>query len=211
LIFRRLVATMAGGKGKLLAGRNVTLARRTKETDIEVSLDPDARGEGSGISTGVGFFDHLLTAFSFHGGIGLYVKATGDLAIDAHHVVEDSGLLMGDALAQVLSKGPVRRFGHAVIPMDEALSEVSVDVSGRPYLAYRAVFPQPRVGDFDLSLLREFLMALSSRARMGLHAETRYGENSHHMAEALFKALGKAVSAAYRPADGTLSTKGSIG
>jgi len=179
--------------------------------DIAVTLDPDAGGDGSGISTGVGFFDHMLTAFSFHGGIGLSVSASGDLSVDAHHVVEDTGLLMGDALAQVLAKGPVRRFGHAVIPMDEALSEVSVDVSGRPFLAYRAVFPQPRVGDFDLSLLREFLMAFSSRARIGLHVETRYGENSHHMAEALFKAMGKAVGSAYEPADGTLSTKGSIG
>jgi imidazoleglycerol-phosphate dehydratase len=187
------------------------LTRRTKETDITVGMDPDTRGEGSGISTGVGFFDHLLTAFSFHGGIGLSVMASGDLSIDAHHVVEDTGLLMGDAFLQVLSNGPVRRFGHAVIPMDEALSEVSVDVSGRPFLGYRAVFPQPKVGNFDLSLLREFLMAFSSRARISLHAETRYGENSHHMAEALFKALGKAVSSAYRPADATLSTKGSIG
>jgi imidazoleglycerol-phosphate dehydratase len=198
-------------RGKLLAGRTTALTRRTKETDISVTLNPDSYAEGGVISTGVGFFDHILTAFSFHGGMSLAVKASGDLQVDAHHVVEDTGLVVGDALAQILAKGPVRRFGHAVIPMDEALSEVSVDVSGRPCLVYRASFPQPKVGDFDLCLLREFLMAFSSRARISLHAETRYGENSHHMAEALFKALGKAVASAYIPADGTLSTKGSIG
>lgn len=194
-----------------MAGRTATLARRTKETDISVTLDPDSYGEGGVIRTGVGFFDHMLTAFSFHGGMGLSVQASGDLEVDAHHVVEDTGLLVGDALSQILAKGPVRRFGHAVIPMDEALSEVSVDVSGRPCLVFRAAFPQPTAGDFDLCLLREFLTALSSRARIGLHAEIRYGDNSHHMAESLFKALGKAVSAAFEPADGELSTKGSIG
>jgi len=198
-------------RGTALAGRIVALTRKTKETDISLTLDPDSRGEGGGIGTGVGFFDHLLTAFSFHGGMTLSLKATGDLDVDAHHVVEDTGLLLGDAFSQILAKGPVRRFAHAVIPMDEALSEVSVDVSGLPCLAYRTVFPQPRVGDFDLSLLKEFLMAFSSRARISLHAETRYGENSHHMAESLFKALGKAVAAAYGQAEDTLSTKGSLG
>ncbi len=196
-----------------MTSRKVQRTRTTKETDIEVVLDPDGPLSG-GITTGVPFFDHLLTSMAFHGPLGLTVSARGDIDVDPHHLVEDTGLVLGQAFSAVLEKtGAVARFGHAVIPMDEALAEATVDVCGRPTLSWLASFPQPRAGTFDLSLLREFLGGLASEARISLHLEVRRGENSHHMAEASFKALGRALHAAYLPA-GTgsgMSTKGRIG
>ncbi len=192
--------------------RKHSLKRETKETNISLTVSLD-EAEPVAIDTGVPFFDHLLTAMSFHGGFSLSLKATGDLSVDAHHLVEDSGLVLGDALLALTAAEPgITRFGHAVIPMDEALSEVSVDVCGRPACVYRAEFPQPLVGAFDTSLLREFLLALAQRAKISLHAAVREGENSHHMAECLFKALGKALAAAYAPGHGraSVSTKGTI-
>jgi imidazoleglycerol-phosphate dehydratase len=192
--------------------RKHSLKRETKETNISLTVSLD-EAEPVAIDTGVPFFDHLLTAMSFHGGFSLSLKATGDLSVDAHHLVEDSGLVLGDAFLALTSAEPgITRFGHAVIPMDEALSEVSVDVCGRPACVYRAEFPQPLVGTFDTSLIREFLLALAQRAKISLHAAVREGENSHHMAECLFKALGKALAAAYAPGHGraSVSTKGTI-
>jgi imidazoleglycerol-phosphate dehydratase len=149
---------------------------------------------------------------AFHGAFSIRVEALGDTDVDPHHLVEDVGLVLGDTLAKLSwDTGPVKRFGHAVIPMDEALSEVTVDVSGRPSLIYQASFPQSHAGDFDLALLREFMVALSGRARISLHGTVRYGENSHHMAESLFKALGKAIGQAYTFEDKVLSTKGALG
>lgn len=180
-----------------MASRKQSHKRKTKETDILLELDPDAAGEIR-VDTGVPFLNHLLEALAFHGGFSLSVRAKGDLEVDPHHLVEDTGLALGEALAGVLEASPaLERFGHAVICMDDALSEASVDVCGRPFLVYRGQFPQPRAGDFDLALIREFLGALAGRARINLHAELRYGTNSHHMAEALFKALGKALRQAY--------------
>ncbi len=194
-----------------VASRKVQCARKTRETDITLGLDPDQALEG-GIATGLPFFDHLLTSMAFHGSFGLSVGARGDLEVDPHHLVEDTGLVLGQAFAEVLQKtGQVARFGHAVIPMDEALAEAVIDVCGRPTLSWRASFPQPLAGSFDLSLLREFLTALAAQARISLHLEVRRGENSHHMAEAAFKALGKALHAAYRPGSGEMSSKGRIG
>ncbi len=191
--------------------RSAEVRRVTRETEISAVLDLEGKGTVE-VSTGIGFFDHLLTAMAFHGRMDLTLTAKGDLHVDAHHLVEDTGLVLGEALASVFSKtGAVARFGHAVIPMDEALAEVAVDVCGRPSLSYRADFPQERVGELDLCLLREFLGGLVSQARIALHAETRAGENSHHMAEALFRALGKALSQAYQPDGGEMSTKGRIG
>jgi imidazoleglycerol-phosphate dehydratase len=142
----------------------------------------------------------------------LDLEAKGDLAVDAHHLVEDTGLVLGQAFAEIFAAaGQVARFGHAVIPMDEALSEVAVDVCGRPTLAWRAGFPQVWVGAFDTSLLKEFFSAFVSQAKISLHAETRCGENSHHMAEALFKALGCALQQAYRLVEAEMSSKGRIG
>ena len=192
--------------------RRYSLTRETKETSIALTLCLD-EAEPVEIDTGVPFFDHLLTAMSFHGGFGLSLRAKGDLSVDAHHLVEDTGLVLGDAfLALTAAEPSVKRFGHTVIPMDEALSEVSVDVCGRSACVFRAEFPQPLVGSFDTALIREFLLALAQRAKISLHAAVREGENSHHMAESLFKALGKALAEAYARAPGreSISTKGTI-
>jgi imidazoleglycerol-phosphate dehydratase len=190
--------------------RKVGVARKTKETDISVDISPDKPGLIK-IESGIPFFDHLLNAMAFHGGFSLDVQAMGDAEVDAHHVVEDVGLVLGDACRKLVSDhGHIKRFGHAVIPMDEAVAEVTLDVCGRPSLVYQAAYPQPRVGDFDLALLREFLLAVTGRAGMSLHAHIRYGENSHHMAESLFKALGKAIKQAYSSETEVLSTKGTL-
>lgn len=195
-----------------MTSRKVERTRTTKETDISVGLDPDERGAGP-IETGLPFFDHLLQAMAFHGPLGLSVSARGDIDVDPHHLVEDTGLVLGQAFTAVLAAtGSVARFGHAVIPMDEALAEAVVDVCGRPTLSWRASFPQTHAGAFDLSLLREFLTGLVAEARISLHLEVRRGENGHHMAEAAFKALGRALHAAYRAAgEAGMSTKGRIG
>jgi imidazoleglycerol-phosphate dehydratase len=193
-----------------VASRTVHITRTTRETDIDLTLDPDGTVEG-GIATGLPFLDHLLTSMSFHGRLGLAIAARGDIAVDPHHLVEDAGLVLGQALTDILEKGAVARFGHAVIPMDEALSEVALDVCGRPTLSLHAAFPQAYAGTFDLSLLREFLTALATRARISLHVECRRGENSHHMAEAAFKALGMALHEAYALSGREMSSKGRIG
>ena len=190
--------------------REVQLSRKTKETQINIGLDMDQRGDIR-INSPVPFFNHLLESMAFHGGFRLTVDAAGDTEVDPHHLIEDVGLVLGDLLYRLVNEhGGVKRFGHAVIPMDEALSEVTVDVCGRPTLSLITDFPQEWVGDFDCALVREFLQALSSRARVSLHAEVRRGENSHHMVESLFKALGKVLKQAYTQESDTLSTKGTI-
>jgi imidazoleglycerol-phosphate dehydratase len=190
--------------------RSIETSRKTKETDVTVALDLSVPGDIR-VDTGLPFFDHLLTSMAFHGGFGLSVMARGDVEVDAHHLVEDTGLVLGTALADILQRcQPVARFGHAVIPMDEALAEVAVDVCGRPTLGYRPRFPQARAGSFDLWLLREFFLALSNQARISIHVDTRGAENSHHAAEAVFKALGKALAQAYGPGR-AMSTKGGLG
>jgi imidazoleglycerol-phosphate dehydratase len=190
--------------------RRVAIDRTTRETDISVALDPDAAAEPA-VRTGVPFLDHMLSSMSFHGRFSLAVKASGDLEVDPHHLVEDVGLVIGQAFSAVLEKGAVCRFGHAVVPMDEALAEVTIDVCGRPTLVLSARFPQSHAGSFDLSLLREFFSGLASQARISLHVEVRRGENAHHMAECAFKALGRALRQAYAPDGREMSTKGRIG
>ena len=192
--------------------RKETVSRKTKETDITLTLETQGR-RGAEISSGVPFFDHMLNAMAFHGGFHLNIDASGDIDVDPHHLVEDLGLVLGEAFAAIREGGPTARFGHSVIPMDEALAEVTVDAAGRPYLVYRADYPQAMAGTFDLSLIREFLLALSTKGGMNIHAHCRYGENGHHMAEALFKALGRALGAAFTPLEEEkiLSTKGSLG
>ena len=194
--------------------REVSIERDTKETQIKLKLDPDVGGSIK-LDLELPFFEHLLTSFAFHGGFSLEISGRGDLAVDPHHLVEDVGLVLGQAFAEVLDTfGPVKRYGSMIIPMDDAV----VDVCRRPYLVYRVDYPQPYCGSFDVCLLKEFFQALANRAQINLHAAIRYGENSHHMAEALFKATGKALWQAYRPAEpsegqsGTagMSTKGSI-
>ncbi len=190
--------------------RRIETSRKTKETDITVVLDLSGPGDIR-VDTGLPFFDHLLTSMAFHGGFCLSVAARGDVEVDAHHLVEDTGLVLGNALADILQRcQPVARFGHAVIPMDEALAEVAVDVCGRPTLGYRPRFPQARAGSFDLWLLREFFLALADQARISIHVDTRGAENSHHAAEAVFKALGRALAQAYGPGR-AMSTKGGAG
>ena len=187
---------------------SVSCKRQTTETDISMSLSPDGDGAIT-IATGLPFFDHLLHSMAFHGGLGLTLQAKGDTDVDPHHLVEDTGLVLGSLLDEwARDHGPVRRFAEASIPMDEALSRVVVDVCGRSTAILRADFPQPNAGQFDIHLIREFWIALANRARISLHGIIEYGENSHHMVEALFKALGIALQQAYTPRPEVRSTKG---
>jgi len=196
---------------KRAADRIVKYSRKTGETEISIELVFAADGEIS-VDTGVPFFDHLLQAMAFHGHFGFKLRARGDIEVDEHHLVEDTGIVFGEALNRLLEKhGAVKRYAQATIPMDEALAEAVIDISGRPYLVFTGAFPQQRIGSFQAILLREFLAGLSSRGRMTIHAHLRYGRNSHHMAEALFKALGVALSQAYAPAPSAgMSTKGTL-
>ncbi len=197
-----------------MSNRKTNVARKTNETDIFIEIDPDRGGDIS-VKTSVPFLDHLLTSMAFHGNFSLTVKGEGDTEVDDHHLVEDVGLVLGQALDKIVgADAGVKRFGHSVIPMDDALSEVAIDVCGRPFLVYEPDYPQPTAGTFDMSLLREFFTGLANRAKINLHAHVRYGKNSHHMAESLFKALGKALKQAYAQADGSqaagISAKGTI-
>ena len=189
-----------------------TVKRQTKETDIAMTVDIEHAGEVS-VKTGVPFFDHILFSMAFHGRFHIDVVASGDTEVDPHHLVEDTGLVFGDCLKRYLDTGvTIGRYGHAVIPMDDALSEVTVDACGRPYLEYRAAFPQSRSGDFDMWLIREFLLGLTNKACINIHAACRYGNNSHHMAESLFKALGLALKQGFAKDPGNIrSTKGILG
>ena len=176
--------------------RRAEICRKTAETEIYLTLDLDGAAEG-GISTGVGFLDHMLTLFSRHAGFGLSVRCQGDTWVDGHHTVEDVGLALGEALKSALGdKRGIRRYGDIVLPMDEALVLCAVDLSGRPCLRYTAQIPRARVGDFDTELAREFMQALANSAGMALHIRQLDGENSHHIIEAMFKALGRALSEA---------------
>jgi len=173
--------------------RTAEMVRETKETQIRVSIDLDGTGV-THVSTGIGFFDHMLEAFGRHGGFDLTVEAKGDLHIDMHHTVEDTGIVLGQAVAKALPgfKG-VRRFGHAYIPMDETLSRCALDLSGRAYLIWKVEFPTERVGAFDTQLFKEFHQAFAMNAGACVHLETLYGDNSHHIAESGFKALARAL------------------
>ena len=192
--------------------RAAEVRRDTKETQIRVRLDVDGTG-ASDIATGVGFFDHMLDSFARHAGFDLEVETKGDLHIDMHHTVEDTGIVIGQALKDALDgfKG-IRRFGHAYIPMDETLTRCAIDLSNRPYLIWRVKFARPRVGEMDTELFKEFHHALAMHAGACVHLETLYGENSHHIAESGFKALARALRMACEPDPKTAgkapSTKG---
>jgi len=188
--------------------RNAVITRKTKETDISLSLCLEG-GEVK-ISTGIGFFDHMLTAFAFYAGFGLELAVKGDLEVDGHHTVEDTGIALGDALAQALGdKRGIKRFASAFVPMDEALCFTALDFSGRAFLVFDAEMPQSRVGAYDSCLTVEFMRALANHAGITLHQKAHYGANTHHITEALFKSLGIAMKEAVRvEGDSITSTKG---
>jgi imidazoleglycerol-phosphate dehydratase len=177
-------------------GRVGEVVRETKETTIRVRVDVDGTGQST-ISTGVGFFDHMLESFARHGGFDMVVETKGDLHIDMHHTVEDTGIVIGLALAKALDgfKG-VRRFGHAYAPMDETLTRCAVDLCNRPYLIWKVGFTRDKIGEFDTELFKEFHQALAMNLGACVHLETLYGENSHHIAESGFKALARALRVA---------------
>ena len=173
--------------------RTGEVTRETKETRIRVAVDLDGTGVSS-IATGIGFFDHMLDAFARHAGIDVTVEATGDLHIDMHHTVEDTGIVLGQAVNQALDgfKG-IKRFGAAYIPMDETLTRCALDLSNRPYLIWKVSFQRPKIGDMDTELFKEFHHAFAMNVGACVHLETLYGENSHHIAESGFKALARAL------------------
>ncbi len=191
--------------------RSAEVSRQTKETCITVKINLDKPAEAL-VDTGIGFLDHMLTAFARFAFISLYVKCNGDLNVDGHHTAEDVGIAIGDALLSALGgKEGIKRMGFARVAMDEALAEATLDLSGRPFLVFRAVFTSPMIGDMDVQLFEEFFRALSSHSLMTLHISGPYGANSHHMAEALFKAFGKALAEAVSYDErikGVMSTKG---
>lgn len=195
-----------------MANRTAEVVRETKETRIRVRIDLDGTGK-TRIATGVGFYDHMLESFGRHGGFDLDIETQGDLHIDMHHTVEDTGIVLGQAFKQACDgfKG-IRRFGTAYIPMDETLSRCAVDLSNRPYLIWKVAFARPRVGDMDTELFKEFHQAFAMNAGACVHLETLYGDNSHHIAESGFKALARALREAVELDPKTLghapSTKG---
>ncbi len=190
-----------------------TCERKTKETDISVTINLDGTGNNT-ISTGVGFFDHMLDGFARHGLFDLTVEAKGDLFVDCHHTVEDTGIVLGQAVLQAVGdKKGIKRYGHMLLPMDETLALCAIDLSGRPYLNFQAEFANDRIGDMDTEMIREFFYAVSYSAMMNIHLKILDGENSHHKAEALFKAFGKALDMATAGEPrlrGAWTTKGSL-
>ncbi|QDR81494.1 imidazoleglycerol-phosphate dehydratase HisB [Sporomusa termitida] len=191
--------------------RTAVIERVTGETAITVSLNLDGSGQAKA-ATGIGFFDHMLILLSKHGLFDLRVDARGDLEVDGHHTVEDTGIVLGQALAKALGdKAGIKRYGTAFVPMDEALAMVSLDISGRPYLVFEAVLPSERVGQFDSELTEEFLRAVCVHAGITLHVRLLAGKNTHHIIEAIFKACGRALAEATRRDEriqGVMSSKG---
>lgn len=190
-----------------------TCTRKTKETDIALTINLDGQGDNQ-IDTGIPFFDHMLDGFARHGLFDLSVKVSGDLEVDSHHTVEDTGIVLGQALQNALgTKAGIKRYGYFILPMDETLALSAIDLSGRPYLRYDADFTVPRLGTLDTEMIREFFYAVSYSGAMNLHLKILEPGNNHHMAEALFKAFGKAldmaVSAEPRIKD-VWSTKGTL-
>ncbi len=197
-----------------MSDRKTSVERNTNETQISVALNLDGEGHSS-MQTGLPFLEHMLDQIARHGMLDLIVQAKGDLEIDAHHTVEDIGITLGQAFAQAIGdKKGIYRYGHAYVPLDEALSRVVIDFSGRPGLEFRVQFPRARVGDFDVDLTHEFFQGFVNHANVTLHIDNLAGENSHHIAETIFKAFGRALRAAITRDDrmqGIIpSTKGSL-
>ena len=194
--------------------RSASVSRRTAETDVALSISLDGTGKAE-ISTGVGFLDHMLELFARHGHFDLTVKVIGDLHVDQHHTTEDTGIALGQAILKALGdKKGITRYADIHLPMDETLTRVAVDISGRPFLVFRTEFPTEKIGVFDTELVREFFQAFAINAGLTLHVETLYGENSHHIAESCFKGLGRtlrqAVAVDPREEGRVPSTKGTL-
>lgn len=194
--------------------RTASVVRNTLETQVSASLTIDGTGQ-SRLKTGLPFFEHMLDQVARHGLFDLHIEAAGDLAVDAHHTVEDVGITLGQALHKAMGdKAGLRRYGHAYVPLDEALSRVVVDLSGRPGLFYRVNFPRARINDFDVDLIEEFLRGFVNHALVTIHVDVIAGHNAHHIAETLFKAFGRALRMALERDDRALmqipSTKGSL-
>jgi imidazoleglycerol-phosphate dehydratase len=193
--------------------RKAFIKRKTAETEISLNLNIDGSGENN-ISTGVGFLNHMLNLFARHGLIDLEVMAHGDLDVDAHHTVEDVGIVLGQALKEALGdKKSIRRYGTSFVPMDEALAMTAIDIGGRPYLVFDCSFTADKVGEMDTELVEEFFRAISLNSGMNIHIKAFYGRNNHHMAEAIFKSFGRALDEACRldaRIEGVMSTKGVI-
>lgn len=195
--------------------RIASVSRATKETAIEVTVNLDGTGEYR-VATGIGFLDHMLEQLSRHSLIDITLSARGDLHIDAHHTTEDSGIALGEAVAKALGdRRGITRYGDALIPMDETLTRVALDISGRPYLVWKTAFSQPRLGEMDTELFKEWFAAFAGSAGLTLHIETLYGVNNHHIVESCFKGVARALRAAVaidpRKADSVPSTKGTLG
>lgn len=211
----RKAAKPVGKFAGKFVGRTATVARKTKETSIAVTVNLDGTGQYQ-VSTGVGFLDHMLEQLSRHSLIDIRCEAKGDLHIDAHHTTEDSGIAIGEAITQALGdRAGIARYGSAYIPMDETLTRVALDASNRPYLIWRVKFPRPKVGEMDTELFKEWFQAFAQAAGLTLHVENLYGENSHHIVESCFKGLARALRQAVeidpRKADAVPSTKGVLG
>ena len=193
--------------------RKASIKRDTKETQITMELNLDGKGT-SEVSTGIGFFDHMLEGFAKHGLFDMKINVSGDLHVDGHHSVEDAGIVLGNAIKEAVGdKKGIRRYGHMILPMDDALVLCAVDLCGRPYLSYEADFKTEKIGYLDTELIREFFYAVSYSAMMNLHIKVISGENSHHIAEAMFKSFGKALDMAVsydERINDVLSTKGTL-
>ena len=193
--------------------RNAEIMRDTFETKIKMKIDLDGTGENN-ISTGIGFFDHMLTHISKHGFIDLDVDAKGDVEVDCHHTIDDVGIVLGKCITRALGdKAGIKRYGFFILPMDEALILCSMDISGRPYLNFDVTFPTQKCGDMDMEMVEEFFRAVCANAGIDMHIKMFYGKNSHHIAEGIFKAFGKALDMAVsidERIDGVLSTKGML-
>jgi imidazoleglycerol-phosphate dehydratase len=195
--------------------RSATIKRKTKETDVEVAVNLDGTGASS-VSTGIGFLDHMLDLLARHSRIDITVKAAGDLHVDHHHTTEDVGIALGQAVKQALgAMTGITRYASLHMPMDETLTRIALDISGRPFLVFKAAFPRDKIGSFDTELVREWFNAFAINAGVTLHVETLYGENSHHITESCFKGLARALRAAVaidpRAAGEVPSTKGQLG
>jgi imidazoleglycerol-phosphate dehydratase len=193
--------------------RTATIDRKTAETNIQLTLDLDGQGQAD-VATGVGFLDHMLTLLAKHAAIDLTVRADGDLQVDQHHTVEDTGICLGHALKQAFGdKAGIRRYGHFTLPMEETLATVAIDLSGRYAFVFRAVFPSQKIGDFDSELVEDFWQAVAANALCNLHILVHYGRNSHHVSEAIFKATARALRMAIETdprMSGVPSTKGTL-